>query len=30
MTSSKAVFKQLEEWVVELIKIHIGEMQNPN
>ena len=30
MTSSKAVFKQLEEWVVELIKIHIGEMQNPH
>jgi len=27
MTSSKAVFRQLEEWVVELIKIHIGEIQ---
>jgi hypothetical protein len=30
MTSSKAAFMQLEEWVVELIKIHIGEMQNPH
>jgi len=27
MLSSKEIFKKLEEWVVDLVKIHIGEMQ---